>query len=453
MFSPCNIAQIEIARTIGHVFPNTLPHDVVFYTTNPNQKIMIGPASVGRYPLLTLHNSNVTIRANTTIDGPVSIGNLMTPRITFTKTNIQSTTPYDITESFNSLSNYAHNIPVQYIMQQIDALSNYTYNDDIQDMQDIRNNIQHINTQISAFSNIDYTATQISNHLLPSTDQQYDLGSENKRFRDIYLSSNSIYMGHVKIGLSNNILVAEGADAIYSQKLMIGSIAINDPMDSNMNAYILDNLYNIQNTLDDVYTAKDNIVPIEHAVFDIGNESFAFNNLYLNQNGGAIKFGSNASIGYSNNRIVADGGADGIYAKSLQIGSLQIVGEESIDNALLDFANNFSATRLNSVDVDITPTTSNTYDLGSSFLAFKDLYLDGVIHIGNNTIAINQDNRIVIDTLSINSIEINNSSSNDLIELVSSFDNTYVSIATYCNDLQELKNAILNLQSILDSIV
>lgn len=42
-------------------------------------------------------------------------------------------------------------------------------------------------------------ATTVGGHIVPDTDITYDLGSATNRFRDLYLSSATIYLGDVKI--------------------------------------------------------------------------------------------------------------------------------------------------------------------------------------------------------------------------------------------------------------
>jgi len=43
-------------------------------------------------------------------------------------------------------------------------------------------------------------------HVLPSSNEVYDLGSNSKRFRELYLSGSSIYIGNKKLTIQNNLL-------------------------------------------------------------------------------------------------------------------------------------------------------------------------------------------------------------------------------------------------------
>ena len=47
----------------------------------------------------------------------------------------------------------------------------------------------------------------VDQHILPATDNTYDLGSSVKQWRSLYVSNNTIYIDNVPITVSNNTLV------------------------------------------------------------------------------------------------------------------------------------------------------------------------------------------------------------------------------------------------------
>jgi len=64
-------------------------------------------------------------------------------------------------------------------------------------------------TRIAKFSEIAVANLQsVTTHILPSANVTYDLGSPTKRFRSLYLSNNTIYLGtaRITVGTNNNIV-------------------------------------------------------------------------------------------------------------------------------------------------------------------------------------------------------------------------------------------------------
>ena len=53
----------------------------------------------------------------------------------------------------------------------------------------------------------------VTGNLIPDTNEAYDLGSPDKKFRDLYLSSNTIYMGGQPLSVQNGNLVVNGTAA------------------------------------------------------------------------------------------------------------------------------------------------------------------------------------------------------------------------------------------------
>jgi len=54
------------------------------------------------------------------------------------------------------------------------------------------------------------SASQVITNLIPSVDSTYNLGSSSKRWKDIYLSGNSIYLGNVTLSADGNSLSING---------------------------------------------------------------------------------------------------------------------------------------------------------------------------------------------------------------------------------------------------
>jgi len=64
---------------------------------------------------------------------------------------------------------------------------------------------------VSGNANIgNLSASQVITNLIPSVDSTYNLGSSSKRWKDIYLSGNSIYLGNVTLSADGNSLSING---------------------------------------------------------------------------------------------------------------------------------------------------------------------------------------------------------------------------------------------------
>jgi hypothetical protein len=86
---------------------------------------------------------------------------------------------------------------------------------------------------------------EIAGHIIPAACNIYDIGNNNLRFRDIYLSGNTIDLGGIKIGTSNNNYIT--APNLY---LSGNTIDINSVKISTSNNFInIPNLYLSSNTI------------------------------------------------------------------------------------------------------------------------------------------------------------------------------------------------------------
>lgn len=92
------------------------------------------------------------------------------------------------------------------------------------------NPIQSANVIMSSSNTIINTPTiEVNGHIIPSSNMAYDIGSSNNRFRDLYLSGNTIDMAGTKFTLdsSNNIIVADAASNL--RRLVIDEIQVGEP--------------------------------------------------------------------------------------------------------------------------------------------------------------------------------------------------------------------------------
>jgi plastocyanin len=66
---------------------------------------------------------------------------------------------------------------------------------------------------IASISSIPTTIGEINDHIIPDTTLSYDLGSADKKFRDIYLSSGTIYLGDENLSITDGQLTSSASIA------------------------------------------------------------------------------------------------------------------------------------------------------------------------------------------------------------------------------------------------
>lgn len=85
---------------------------------------------------------------------------------------------------------------------------------------------QKTTTDVAEGSNLYYTDDRVQNklgrvsgHIVPETDVMYDLGSSTKRFKDLYLSGTTIYLGSIKL--------SDSPSGLRVESVQTGQLAIN----------------------------------------------------------------------------------------------------------------------------------------------------------------------------------------------------------------------------------
>ena len=69
-----------------------------------------------------------------------------------------------------------------------------------------KNLVNNFNQRISNLENGELDLTNVSTDIIPSENEAFDLGSNEKRFKDLYLSGNTIYLGGLKLSDNNGEL-------------------------------------------------------------------------------------------------------------------------------------------------------------------------------------------------------------------------------------------------------
>ena len=219
----------------------------------------------------------------------------------------------------------------------------------------------------------------LNNNIITTSNNYYNIGSPNYKFKNIYLGSN-IFLGNSKIySINSNIYI--DAD-IYTNKLFTTYIVANNLYLNNIitnNGMIFTS--NIINS-NIIYTNS----LISSNIISFGNIST--NNLNVNNNI------YSDSITTSNLNLYNTLNAENINISnfnSKNITSSNIFVNNIINTSYLNVSNilNLSGTAI--ISSDIIPIYDSIFNLGSSNMRWKDLYLSsGSLHIDN--IIISSDN-------------------------------------------------------------
>lgn len=79
----------------------------------------------------------------------------------------------------------------------------------------------------------------LTGHILPTANVTYDLGSSDLRFRDIYLSGNTLYLGQTLLqdsngALSTNNIIVNGTLTVNSGLVLTGNVAFNGSVNTSI---------------------------------------------------------------------------------------------------------------------------------------------------------------------------------------------------------------------------
>ena len=145
-------------------------------------------------------------------------------------------------------------------------------------------------TRLAKFSDLNsINLTNVSSHILPSANVTYDLGSPTKRWRSLYLSNNTIYLGtaRITVGTNNNIVfIANDQPA----KIEAAALVVTANTPSSFQNLTITNLV-LNNVLGTQYGGTGKSSLTQNGVMYASNStSFAF---ATGSNGKIMQIGSN----------------------------------------------------------------------------------------------------------------------------------------------------------------
>jgi hypothetical protein len=184
----------------------------------------------------------------------------------------------------------------------------------------------------------------LSSSIIPSLDSIFDLGSPTKQWRDLYLSSASLYIDGTQVISSNATELIFTTDTGQSIKF---------------------------NEL-----GTDNIT-LQTADGDIELKSSGGGDILLDPTSGLISVKGNVSMQDGTAKFLSSGGNDIVFGNNLVVtgsitttGNANIAGNLTIGDASTDIINVIA-----SISSSLIPQTTNAFDLGSATKFWRDLYI------------------------------------------------------------------------------
>ena len=234
--------------------------------------------------------------------------------------------------------------------------------------------------------NVDLSA--VTQAIIPNIDAEYSLGTPELRWKDIHVSTGSVYIGDLK--LSNDIgtlLLGTSAQLDLDPYTIIrgerdvnnyATISVrNVNTGNNASADII--LYQGGNDADhyvDLGIASDNYAYSEYEIIKPGDT-------YLFGRGGDVKIGTASSgtdvvfftggTNTSTNEIARFKDGQGLLLQ----GNIMFADGSTMSSAITGLETNSTDTVTISAGFNFVPATNNLQDIGSDSLRFRDLYLSG----------------------------------------------------------------------------
>ena len=218
----------------------------------------------------------------------------------------------------------------------------------------------------------------VNSNIVPAANVAYDLGTDSMRWRDLYLSGNSLYLGGAVITAANNAVVLPAGSLVGNVAIGSGGATVTvsntapanqstgalwmDSDTGDLSVYV-DNVWvgvteyvGGGGTAANLTAVASNIVPTANEVYDLGSATRKWRDLYLS--GNTLNLGS-AKISSTNGSLV--------LPTNVIIGTTPIASY--VNDVAVDAVANVSSGAP-------TPRISNVQILNSSYAVIDDTALD-----------------------------------------------------------------------------
>jgi hypothetical protein len=227
----------------------------------------------------------------------------------------------------------------------------------------------------------------IASHLIPSTDDTYDLGAVGSEWRNAYVDGTA-FIDTLEVHVGSTFTgTATFNDNVSLGQSSVDNITINGRVNSHIDADA-DNLYDLGSTTREFRNLYiDGIGYIDDIQGDTGtwSSTVSFNGT-ANFNGN-INLGSDATDNITFNGDTVGNitpnvtNTDDIGATSFRYANLYVENLDASGNVTLGSAAADNITFNGDTVGNITPNVTNTDDIGAATFQYKDIYIDGVGYI------------------------------------------------------------------------
>ena len=238
----------------------------------------------------------------------------------------------------------------------------------------------------------------VGSNLIPSNDNTYDLGSTTFEWKNIYIDGTTFTDQLANYTASN----AEDTTINLSSSLIPATTNIFDLGSSTKqfkNVYIdgisfIDHISGSGTAGDAHLTSSMHIVPGVNNIYTLGNTELKWKDLHVDGNAFLDTVRNTAIPSVTGSMIVSgnltpgkddtyDLGASGAEWKDLYVDGTAYIDTLSLTSLAtdIDISSISCSAQLLNVSGTIHPGTDDTYDLGTSGLQWKDLYIDGTANI------------------------------------------------------------------------
>ena len=258
----------------------------------------------------------------------------------------------------------------------------------------------------SATQKFQFSDPVVVGDLLPAANNLYRIGSPEMRWKELWLTGNTIFLGSAQLkvdeptgsvavipdtvpGANTNAIIITQKGAIRTAPVSAnGSVSRSD----------FDRFSNSNNqTIVDFTQISSNAAPLSSNTFNLGNPGREWKDLHL---GGSLFIGGQEAL----NKSTLDG--------YLQVSNANVLIQDKVDKYLQVSNANFATQsdldkyiqtanlNLLSLGTSIVPATDNLYDLGSPSNRFAELYLSGnSVYINGSTVRVESNNFIFDDKI------------------------------------------------------
>jgi hypothetical protein len=380
----------------GDIYANNIisSNNVASSNININNSIYCG----GTLNANIINNSNTIYTSNLISSNQLNVINLINTN-NVVSSNIQS--DYITTSNMKIYNN---------VISQELLSSNITTDNIFSSNTTIYNKLNANNLIVSNLAT--FNGIILDNSLITTSNDYYNIGSSNYKFKNIYLSSN-IFIGNSKIySLNSNIYISADVHTnnLFTTYIVASNIYVSNLFTSDGSIYT-SNITN-SNIITTNYLLSSNINV---------NGILSTNNLKINNN--LNSFSINASNLSVYNTLTTQ------LINSSNINSYNIVSSNisafNIITSNINVSNILNLLGTTVISSDIIPSIDAKYNIGSSNINWKDVYLSGSLYLDDIIIASDKINGGIKITNAINKYESINANS---IKLISNNTSDYVII-------------------------